>query len=99
MKAALQKLKAKISVSVSGQAIVDGRRYLRSDIIGDLAISMSAGTLGVHNSLGDSLTSEVSELVEEVEVLGKDGATRTSRHGVLVIVDRRATARGNNFLV
>ena len=35
---------------------------------------MSSGALSVDNSLGNTLTSEMSKLVEEVEVLGEDGS-------------------------
>ena len=70
--------------------------YLRSNIISDFDITVGSGTLGVHNSLRDSLTSEVSKLVEEVEVLGEDGTTRTGGHGVLVVVNR-GTSAGRNY--
>ena len=59
---------------------------------------MGTSTLGVDNSLGDSLTGEVSELVEKVEVLSQDGAAGASGHRVLVVVDRGAGARRNNRL-
>ena len=65
---------------------------LRSDIVGDLKITVGASTLSVDNSLGDSLTGEVSKLVEEVEVLSEDGATGASGHRVLVVVDGGAGA-------
>ena len=60
---------------------------------------MSASTLSVDDSLRDSLTSEVSELVEEVEVLGEDGAARASSHRVLVVVDGGAGAGRDNSLL
>ena len=72
--------------------------YLPCDIVGDLNIAVCASTLSVDDSLGDSLTGEVSELVEEVEVLGKDGATGASSHRVLVVVDGGAGARRDNRL-
>ena len=68
---------------------------------------MGGSTLSMHHSLGDSLTGEVSEFVEEVEILGEDGATGTSGHRVLVVVDGHARGRRDgaflhsyvNFLV
>ena len=71
--------------------------YLRSNIIGDFNIAVGTCTLSMHNSLGDSLTSKVSKLVKEVEVLSEDGATGTSGHRVLVVVDGSTGARGDNF--
>ena len=65
-------------------------------VIGNFEESMGCGTLGVHNSLGDSLTGEVSELVEEMEVLSEDGATGTSGHRVLVVIDGSTRAGGDN---
>ena len=61
--------------------------YLPSNIVSDFKVAVSCSTLGVNNSLGDSLTSEMGQLVEEVEVLGQDGAAWTSSHRVLVVVD------------
>ena len=97
MKAALQKLKVK--VWALDRVRISKNRYLRRDIVGDLDISMGTSALGMHNSLRDSLTSEVSEFVQEVEVLGKDGAARASRQRVLVVVDGGAAARSDNFIV
>ena len=71
--------------------------YLPSHIVGNLKVSVSTGALSVDSSLGDSLASEMSELVEEVEVLGEDGAAGTSSHGVLVVVDGHARGRRNHF--
>ena len=69
------------------------RSYLRGDIVGDLAVAVSASALGVDDSLRDSLASEVSEFVQQVEVLSEDGAAGTGRHRVLVVVDGGARAR------
>ena len=63
------------------------KRYLRSNIISDLNVTVSTGTLGVHNSLRDALTGEVGEFIEEMEVLGEDGTAGASRHRVLVVID------------
>ena len=73
--------------------------YLRSDIISDLNIAVGTSTLGVHNSLGDSLTSEVSKFVEQDKVLSEDGSAGTSSHRVLVVVDGHARARRDSLSV
>ena len=59
---------------------------------------MCTSTLSVNDSLGDSLTGKVSELIEEVEVLGEDGAAGASSHRVLVVVDGGAGACRDNRL-
>ena len=73
--------------------------YLPGHVVSDLDVAVGASTLRVHDSLGDSLTSEVSELVEEVEVLGKDGAAGASSHRVLVVVDGHARGRRDCVLL
>lgn len=55
-------------------------------------MAMSTCTLGVNNSLGDSLSVELGKLVDQVEVLEEDGASRAGSHRVLVVVDRHASA-------
>ena len=77
----------------------EGAVYLRSDIISDLNIAVGASTLRVHNSLGDSLTSEVSKFVEQDKVLSEDGTARTGSHRVLVVVDGHARARRDSLSV
>lgn len=67
--------------------------------MGDLQVAVGTGALGVHNSLGDSLASEMSELVEEMEVLGEDGAAGTGSHRVLVVVDGVAGAGSDDSLL
>mmetsp|Transcript_39289 Transcript_39289/g.51410 ORF Transcript_39289/g.51410 Transcript_39289/m.51410 type:complete len:217 (-) Transcript_39289:43-693(-) len=69
------------------------------DVVGDFDVSVGTSALRVDDSLGDSLAGEVSELVEEVEVLGEDGAAGTSRHRVLVVVDGGAGARSDDLLL
>ena len=71
------------------------RYYLRGHVIGDLNVSVCASTLGMDNSLWNSLTREVSEFVEQVEVLREDGPAGTRSHRVLVVIDRGARARGD----
>ena len=73
------------------------KRYLRSNIISDLNVAVSTGTLSVHNSLRDALTGEVGELIEEMEVLGEDGTAGASRHRVLVVIDGCTRASGDNL--
>ena len=60
---------------------------------------MGASALSVDDSLWDSLTGEVSELVEEVEVLGEDGSAGAGGHRVLVVVDGCTGARRDNWFL
>jgi hypothetical protein len=53
----------------------------------DLKVSMSCSTLGVDSTLGNTLTIEMGELVDQVEVLKKNGTSWTSGHGVLVVIN------------
>ena len=64
--------------------------------MGDDALTVGGGALGVHNTLGDALTGEVSQLVNQVKVSQDNGAAWTSGHGVLVVVDRGALRVGND---
>ena len=56
---------------------------------------MSTGTLSMHNSLRDALTGEVSEFIEEMEVLSEDGTAGASSHRVLVVIDGCTRASGD----
>ena len=51
-----------------------------SDILGNLENSMGSGTLGMDNSLWDSLSVEVSKLVNQVEVLEQNWSVWASGH-------------------
>ena len=51
----------------------------------------------MHDSLGDSLSVEVSEFVDQVEVLEQDWASWSGSHGVLVVVDGITSGSGQNF--
>ncbi len=48
--------------------------YQVTDIMSDLELSESTCTLGMHNTLGDTFSVEVSKEVDEVEVLQEDRA-------------------------
>ena len=48
---------------------------------------MSTGTLSMHDSLRDALAGEMSEFIQEMEVLGEDGTAGASCHRVLVVID------------
>ena len=63
------------------------RLDLRCNIVGDLKESMGTSSLGMDDSLWDSLSSEVSKLIQEGEVLGQNWTTWTSGERVLVIVN------------
>ena len=68
------------------------------DIISNLKDTVSSRALGVHHSLWNSLSIEVSKFVNEMEVLEKDWASGASSHGVLVVVNRATSRGGQNFL-
>ena len=57
--------------------------------MGYFADTVSASTLGVHDTLRNTLTSEVRKLVKQVEIAQDDGALGSGRHGVLVVLDGR----------
>jgi len=57
------------------------------NIVSKFKVTMSTSTLGVDNSLGNTLSVEVSELVNKMEVLEKKRTSGASRHGVLVVID------------
>lgn len=63
------------------------KNHLLGDIVGHDAFTVSTSTLGVDNTLWNTLTSEMGQLVDQVEVSEDDWATWTSGHGVLVVVD------------
>jgi len=48
--------------------------------MGDLKVSMSAGSLGVDDSLRNPLSVELRHLVDEVEVLQQHGASGPCSH-------------------
>ena len=64
------------------------------DVMGDFEVAVSAGSLGVDDSFGDSLPVEFGEFVDEVEVLEEDGTVGTEGHGVLVAADGEALGGG-----
>ena len=71
---------------------------LLGNIISDFEETVGTSTLSVDNSLWDSLSSEMSELVQEGEVLGEDWATWSSSKGVSVVVNWGTRGGGHNFL-
>lgn len=58
-----------------------------ADIVGGFEEAVSSGALGMDDSFGDSLSVEVGELVNEVDVIEGDGSVFAGGDGVLVIVD------------
>jgi hypothetical protein len=64
-------------------------KNLLGDVVGDNTFSMGGSSFSVDNALRDSLASEVSKLVEKVEVAEDDGAVGTSGHRVLIVIKRR----------
>jgi len=68
-------------------------------IVCDLDITVGGRALGVDDTLGDALTVEMSELVNQGEVLEDDGATWPNSHRVLVVVDGISRGGGECFLL
>ena len=58
---------------------------------------MGAGSLGMNNSFGDSLSVEVGKFVNEVEIRNNDGSIFAGGDGVLVVVDRLASRCSENL--
>ena len=52
---------------------------------------MSTGSLGVYDSLWNTLTGEMGEFIQKVEVLEKDWSVWSYRHGVLVVIEWRTS--------
>jgi len=67
------------------------------DVVSHNTFTVSSGTLGVDNTFGDTLASEVSQFVDQVEVSEDDGALRTSSHRVLIVVHRTAMGCSNGL--
>ena len=63
-------------------------------IVGNLEEAVSAGSLSVDDSLGDSLSIELCEFVDQVEVLKEQRASGASSHRELVVVNWHARASG-----
>ena len=72
---------------------------LRGKILGYDEFTVGGGTLSVDDSLGDALTGEVGEFVEEVEVLEKNGAVWSDSQRVLVVVEGGSGGSCDNLLV
>jgi hypothetical protein len=72
---------------------------LLGDVVGDNTFTVGSGTLSVHNTLGDTLTGEVSQLVNQVEVGDDNWALGTSGHRVLVVVNWVASGGRNDSLL
>lgn len=51
-----------------------------ADIVSDFEDTVCTSTLGMDGSLGDALASEVSELVNQREVLDEEGAAVAGTH-------------------
>ena len=64
---------------------------LHRDIVGNFKVSVSSSSLSVYNSLGNSLSVEMSKFVNEVKILEDDRAIRSDSHAVLVVRDGGST--------
>jgi len=66
------------------------------DVIGDFEITVSAGTLGVDDSFGDSFSVKTGKFIEQVKVLEENGAVFTGGEGVLVVIDGSTVGGGHD---
>jgi len=57
---------------------------------------VSAGTLSVDDSFGDSFSVKTGEFIKQVKVLEENGAVFTSGEGVLVVIDGSTVGGGHD---
>jgi len=57
-------------------------------VVSDLKDTMGTGTLGVDNTLRDTFSVEVSELINKMEILKQDRSPLSSSLGSLVVLNR-----------
>ena len=67
-----------LQASIGKRKASKARKYLLCDVMGDFEDSMSTGSLSVDHSLGDSLSVELCELVNQMHVLEEDGSSGSS---------------------
>ena len=67
--------------------------------MGHFEITMGTSTLGVDDSLRDSFTVEVGQLVNKLEVLEKDWTVFAGEERVLVVVDGSSGGGGQGVAV
>ncbi|MGY4355327.1 hypothetical protein ACVW0J_001820 [Bradyrhizobium sp. i1.7.7] len=67
------------------------------DVMGDREGPEGAGSLGVHASLGNHLAIEVSQLLDQPDILQQCGPAAARGHDVEVIADGRARRMGQTF--
>ncbi|MNN24768.1 hypothetical protein D3C81_1382100 [compost metagenome] len=83
--------------------LADGVEQLRAGVLSDITSygerAVSTRTLGVHTTLRDVFTVEVSKLLDQVKVVEQQRASRACRTGILVIGDRSATGGGKRFIL
>lgn len=61
--------------------------------------AVSSRSFGVNHSFRHPLTVEVRHLLDQLEILHQEWATRTSRQRILVITYRAARIRGESVFV
>lgn len=70
--------------------------------MGNLEFTIGAGTLGMHNTLGDPLTVKVSKQVNQVEILKQERAILANSLGALgirylsMVIRRRASMHADH---
>ena len=78
MNLALQRLKDTSAQNIS---------HLLSNIMSDFANSVGTSSLGMYNTLGDTLTSKVSKFINEIEILNEKRTSRAGGERVLVVIN------------
>jgi hypothetical protein len=68
-------------------SLEEGLRSDVAEVMGNLEVSMGTCTLGVDDTLGDTLTIKVGEEVDVVEVLEKEGSVESSLLSGIRLVD------------
>lgn len=67
------------------------------DVMSNIEVAVSSSSLGVDNSFRDSLTVELSQLVDEVNVLEKEWSSGASAHRVLIVINWVTSASSQSF--
>ncbi|MNN54352.1 hypothetical protein D3C81_1691650 [compost metagenome] len=68
-----------------------------SDVLGDCKGAIGSGALGVYTPLRDVLAIEVSELLDQVEIVEQQRAAGASRAGILVVSYGGTAGGGENL--
>ena len=83
-----------VSFSTRGAGVLGGR--LVADLAIGLETAVRAGAAGMHDALGDPLTVEMGDLLDELIVLERRRSALADRADALVVGDRMALAGRQN---